>query len=215
MNQEAGRADRPRDDDALVDTLEHAQRLGFLGPGPVAVQIAHSRGFLRLAVDAPDRAVDLGSGGGLPGLVLAAAWPASTWLLLDANHRRTDFLADAVEALGLADRVQVSCQRAEEAGRQPALRGAADLVVARSFAPPAVTAECAAPLLRVGGYLIVAEPPGGQASRWPPAALAALGLRPDAATTAPSAFQRLVQETPCPDRFPRRTGIPSKRPLYH
>jgi 16S rRNA (guanine527-N7)-methyltransferase len=197
-----------------VDVLEEAQQLGFLGPGSIGRQISHSRGFLAVVDAPPGRAVDLGSGGGLPGLVLAIEWPTSSWLLLDANHRRTDFLVRAVGTLSLTDRVQVRCQRAEEAGREDELRGAADLVVARSFAPPAVTAECAAPLLRVGGHLVVAEPPGGAPSRWPAEALAAVGLRPDATLTTPSAFQRLVQVTACPDRFPRRTGIPSKRPLY-
>jgi 16S rRNA (guanine527-N7)-methyltransferase len=160
------------------------------------------------------RAVDLGSGGGIPGLVLALAASTSTWVLLDASERRTSFLERAVTDLGLTGRVEVCRQRAEVAGRDPALRGQADVVVARSFGAPAVTAECAAPLLRVGGALIVAEPPGGNAARWPASDLAMLGLRPDVAQSTPWSLQRLIQADNCPERFPRRTGVPAKRPLF-
>jgi 16S rRNA (guanine527-N7)-methyltransferase len=134
--------------------------------------------------------------------------------LIDASTRRAAFLRDAVDRLELSDRVDVLGQRAEDAGRDPQRRGEADLVVARSFGPPAVTAECAAPLLCTDGYLVVAEPPGGAPDRWPAVSLAALGLIPDANRTAPVALQRLRQIHPCSARYPRRAGIPAKRPLY-
>jgi 16S rRNA (guanine527-N7)-methyltransferase len=205
----------PRSADlALLDVLVEAQELGFLGPGAVSAHLAHSRSFVALMVEPIALAVDLGSGGGVPGLVLALAVPASTWVLLDANERRTRFLERAVTGLGLAGRVEVRRQRAEVAGRDRTLRGQADVVVARSFGPPAVTAECAAPLLRSGGALIVAEPPGGDPDRWPSAGLAVLGLRRDLTRSKPWALQRLIQASICPDRFPRRSGVPAKRPLF-
>jgi 16S rRNA (guanine527-N7)-methyltransferase len=147
-------------------------------------------------------------------LVLALHWPDSRWVLLDASHRRTTFLDDAVRRLGLADRVEVRCQRSEEAGRDPVLRGRADLVTARGFGSPAVTAESAAPLLVVGGHLVVSEPPGGQPERWPEDSLRQLGLVPNGRWTDPIAVQRLRQSELCPDRYPRRAGIPAKRPLF-
>lgn len=156
--------------------------------------------------------LDLGSGGGLPGLVLAALAPATRWVLLDAQHRRTGFLVDAVNRLGWVERVTVLCARAEVAGRG-ALRGELDLVVARGFGEPAVTAECGAPFLRPGGALVVAEPPGAP-DRWSSDGLAALGLRPDATFISPVAARRFRQEQPCPSRFPRRDGLPRKRPLF-
>jgi 16S rRNA (guanine527-N7)-methyltransferase len=149
----------------------------------------------------------------VPGLPLALVWPQTRWILLDAGANRTAFLGEAVVRLGLTERVDVRCQRAEVAGRGD-LRGALDCVVARSFGPPAVTAECAAPLLKPGGILIVAEPPGGDPDRWSSDGLALLGMEPGRANTDPTAYQILVQETPCPSRFPRRTGVPSKRPLF-
>jgi 16S rRNA (guanine527-N7)-methyltransferase len=154
--------------------------------------------------------MDLGAGGGLPGLVLALGWPASHWVYLDASERRTAFLTEAVDEVGLADRVQVLRGRAEDLGRDPALRGGFDLVTARGFGAPAVTAECAAPFLAVGGRLLVSEPPGDD-ERWIPAGLALLGL-----LRGPRLHgcQVLDQTEPCPDRYPRRVGIPAKRPLF-
>jgi hypothetical protein len=112
----------------------------------------------------PVRALDLGSGGGLPGLVLVSAWPTTDWCLLDANQRRTEFLQEAVDELGLAGRVTVRRGRAEDLAHDPSLRGTFDLVVARSFGKPAVTAECAAGFLAVGGSLVVSEPPASSAT---------------------------------------------------
>lgn len=118
-------------------------------------------------------------------------------------------------ALGLEARVAVVEARAEEAGRDPALRATFDLAVARAFGAPAVTAECGAPFLRVGGRLAVSEPPAPAAARWPLSGLGQLGLSaapPIAVGTVH--LQVLEQRRPCPERFPRRTGVPSKRPLF-
>jgi len=117
----------------------------------------------------------------------------------------------------MTDRVRVVEGRAEALGRGD-LRGAADAVAARSFGPPATTAECAAPLLRPGGRLVVSEPPGA-VDRWPAEPLRELGLVPLAppAPLVPSgqaSVRVLRQDAPCPARFPRRDGVPAKRPLF-
>jgi 16S rRNA (guanine527-N7)-methyltransferase len=109
--------------------------------------------------------------------------------------------------------------RAEEHARVAGERGAYDLVVARSFASPGVTAECAAPLLRLGGHLVVSEPPSGDpADRWPSGALGQLGLGEPAGVVVdgpePTHLVRIRLETPTADRYPRRVGIPAKRPLF-
>jgi 16S rRNA (guanine527-N7)-methyltransferase len=201
----------------LDGVLGEARRAGYLGPGPVADHVEHALGFAAVAGDPPDQAVDLGSGGGVPGLILAVWWPTSRWVLLDASARRVAFLTDASRTLGVADRVEAVHDRAEHYGRVPAHRGAVDLVTARSFGPPAVVAECAAPLLRLGGRAVVSEPPTPDPSRWPPDGLALLGLTPEPAPVGrPGAarYQVLVASSTCPDRFPRRVGIPTKRPLF-
>ena len=199
----------------VLSWLAQARDLGCLGPGPLDVHVDHAEGFAQAVGDVPHRFVDLGTGGGLPGLVLLALWPEARAVLLDSNQRRSDFVALAVADLGWADRVEVRRVRAEEAGRDPGLRGRFDIVVSRGFGPPPIVAECAAPLLAVGGTLIVSEPPEDEGDRWPPAPLAQLGLVPERRIVGTlGRFQRLRQASPCPDGFPRRVGIPAKRPLW-
>jgi hypothetical protein len=188
--------------------------------------LLHATGFAELARRQPSppatgtaHLLDLGSGGGLPGLVIAAAWPEATLVLLDANERRTEFLRLAVRRCGLEARVSVVHQRAEECGRDGAYRGLFDGVVARSFGAPAVVAECAAPFLHPGGWLIVSEPPGssetgGPHTRWPADKVALLGLEPGEFVRADFGYQVLYQREQCPARFPRRNGVPAKHPLF-
>jgi 16S rRNA (guanine527-N7)-methyltransferase len=221
----------------LVAALRQARAWGFLGDGPLDVHLAHAHGFADASesVDAggidplsPPAVgesqagtwLDLGSGGGIPGLVLANRWPHREAVLLDSSERRARFLAQTVENLGWADRVRVVTARAELAGRDPALRGAFSLVVARSFGPPPVTAECGAPFLRREGLLIVSEPPilpsayGDDDARWPVDGLAALGLERHSLWRGKFGYRVLRQSRECPERFPRRVGVPAKRPLY-
>jgi 16S rRNA (guanine527-N7)-methyltransferase len=199
-----------------VSVLTRARSLGFLGPGPVEPHVDRALDLAAAVPDPPGKALDLGSGAGVPGFPLALAWPASEWVLLDGSVKRCAFLESAASDLGLAERVQVVAMRAEDAARTD-FRGGFDLVVARSFAAPAVTAECGSPFLKTGGHLVVAEPPGGAPDRWDPAGLARLGLevRPDPGTAgAATSYQLLLQVSPCPERYPRRVGVPTKRPLF-
>ncbi|MCU1461960.1 MAG: rRNA small subunit methyltransferase [Acidimicrobiales bacterium] len=160
-------------------------------------------------------AADLGSGGGLPALPLALAWPGTRWLLIETIGRRAAFLQRAVSSLALADRMVVAHGRAEVAGRAAASRGAHDLVTSRGVGPPAVAAELGAPLLREGGVLIVSEPPGGHPDRWPAAGLAELGLGPASLVTAPAGTYVVIRGiAACPERFPRKAGMAAKRPLF-
>ena len=161
-----GRGARIRlDDPVLHEVLARAQRLGFLGAAPVISHLLHSQAFLAL-VGPGDRVADLGSGAGLPGLVIAVARPTarSAWSRLPRAGPTTS--VEPSLALGVADRVTVDQRPAEQVGRDPELRGTFDVVTARGFGPPPVVAECAAPLLRVGGRLVVSEPPGSDGSRW-------------------------------------------------
>ncbi|HEY6533152.1 MAG TPA: RsmG family class I SAM-dependent methyltransferase [Acidimicrobiales bacterium] len=198
---------------ALQEALERSRRLGALGPGPIRTHVDHAAAFLEAlaAVPAGSTVVDLGSGGGVPGLVVLEARPDLSLVLLDAMEKRTALLVEAVAAMGAGDRCRVVTGRAEDMGRSDELRGAAVAVLARSFGPPAVTAECGSPFLALGGRLVVSEPPQ-VSNRWPVAGLAQLGLEiaPDSVPGA----QVLVQRAPCPARFPRRNGIPAKRPLF-
>jgi 16S rRNA (guanine527-N7)-methyltransferase len=180
--------------------------------------VARSLGFAVVTTSVPDQAMDLGSGGGLPGLVLALAWTTSHWLFIDSNQRRTKWLTSAVRHLGLADRCQVVCERAEIVGHS-SYRHTADLVTARSFGPPGPTAECGAPLLRVGGHLLVADPPDARGERWPVHGLDLLGLaleKTEAVRTAAgtATISCLVLTSECPALYARRVGVPFKRRLF-
>lgn len=200
----------------LLLVLEQSRDRGFLGPGPVERHVAQARSFgAAVGEGFAGRGVDLGSGGGVPGLVVAGLLPTASWLLVDASLQRVRFLEEAVRHLGLASRIEVRHVRAEDLGRDPDWRGSCDAVVARSFGPPAVVAECAAPLLRVGGGLVVSEPPEGDRDRWPEADLARLGLV--VRTVGPRSGYQMAEmelERPCPDRFPRRVGVPARAPLF-
>jgi len=199
------------DHEPLLAQLERARALGFLGPGPVTDHVHHTTAFLSALGDVAGTVVDLGSGGGVPGLIIGVARPDLALILVEATAKRCRFLDAAVAALALSAVVVEG--RAEVVGHGE-LRGRVDAVVARSFGVPAATAECAAPLLCTGGVLVVSEPPAPVPDRWPAAGLAKLGMeRGDRSTTAP-AVQVLHQRSPCPATFPRRDGLPAKRPLF-
>jgi 16S rRNA (guanine527-N7)-methyltransferase len=214
----------------LREVLLAARDAGFLGSVPVDRHLLHARGFVDLAREhastAHPRILDLGSGGGLPGLVIADQWPAAILVLLEANQRRAQFLKRAVLACHFQDRVTVVQERAEMAGHELAYRRTFDGVVVRSFGPPAVVAECAAPFLCPGGWLIVSEPPAYEAGdseldgpsdesgRWPREKLIQFGLEPVGFVRNEFGYQVLRQSELCPDRFPRRNGMPSKKPLF-
>jgi 16S rRNA (guanine527-N7)-methyltransferase len=201
--------------------LKRSAALGFLGGMPVQDQIDHALGFVlageALLGGAPGSVVDLGSGGGIPGVVVASCWPDTRVVLLDANERRTDFLSRELEGQDGLLSLHVVRGRAEELGRDPELREMFDLVTARSFGPPAVTAECGSALVTEGGVLIVSEPPDvDTAERWPPAGVALVGLSIGGGFRFGDRFgyQTLHKSAPVSDRYPRRTGIPTKRPLF-
>lgn len=157
--------------------------------------------------------VDLGTGGGVPGLALACWRNDLSWVLVDAMVRRAAFVTDAVAELGLVAAVLET--RAETMAGDPRWSHTVDLVVARSLAAPAVAAEYAAPLLKVGGKAVIAEPPGGDSSRWPLDGLAALGMQRGPVLFSPTAtLQVLHQVSDCPGRFPRRVGVAAKKPLF-
>lgn len=200
--------------------------MGLVGPGPLEDHRRHAQGFGAILRDLKAATVlDLGSGGGLPGLVLAAesaredearGRPSAPrhWTLLDAREKSARFLGWAAEELELRGRVTVVHGRAEEMARGP-LRGAFEAVCARGFGPPAVTAECAAGFLVVGGSLVVSEPPGERSgSRWPPGPLQELGFAVPTSVRAGFGYQILRLEREVPLRYPRRTGVPAKRPLF-
>jgi 16S rRNA (guanine527-N7)-methyltransferase len=181
-------------DNDLLGALAEARALGFLGPGPVETHFEHAMAFVA-AIDGPSgRGLDLGTGGGVPGLVLAARLPDWTWTFVDSARRRTSFLSATVAKLSLADRVTVVRSRVDLIAADPVHREAYDVVTARSFGTPAVTAEAARSFLRLGGELVVAEPPGAP-DRWDARLLTLLGLRLESVAVRPFALRTLKRFT--------------------
>jgi len=203
----------------LDQLLERARIVGFLGPGPVAPHRLHAVGFAEV-VEAdrggpPRSFADLGTGGGVPGLVLSDRWARTRALLIESQGRRSEFLVEAVAALGRADRCAVRHERAEQVARDPECREAFEVVTARGFADPAATAEIAAGLVAPGGVLVVSEPPEPQPERWPERALGELGFGAARPETAQGArFVVIPKRAPTPDAVPRGVGRPAKRPRW-
>lgn len=161
----------------LIETLRQAQRFGFFGRRPIEEAIGHAMEFVAAAgqLIAGSRIVDLGSGGGLPGLVLAHEFPDTPILLIDRRQKRTDFLELSVLRLGWSH-VTVRNDDVEslvrEVGRGEL--GRFDLVTARGFGPPDVTLRFAAALRADTGRIVISEPPSGD--RWSPDLLDDLAL---------------------------------------
>jgi 16S rRNA (guanine527-N7)-methyltransferase len=165
------------------------------------------------------RVLDLGAGGGLPGIPLRIVWPRIHVTLLESVAKKCRFMEDVALELGL-DAVDVLEGRAEDFARDPAHRGRYDLVVARAVASLPVLVEYALPFLNDGGHLAAIK----GTTALPEIEAAANALRELGATLhdAP-VFQppRGPQQTvvlitkvaETPDRYPRRVGIPTKRPL--
>jgi 16S rRNA (guanine527-N7)-methyltransferase len=121
----------------------------------------------------------------------------------------------SVRDLGLEARVRVVEGRAERLGHDPELRERFDLVTARSFARPAVTAEVATGFVRAGGLVVVSEPPDPAPERWPASSLEALGFGPAIAVEAQGAHYACIPKTaPAPAEMPRPVGRAGKRPLW-
>lgn len=164
----------------LIETLRQAQRFGFFGDRDVAEAADHASAFVEAIGVLPigARLLDLGSGGGLPGLVIADAYPHIFVVLLDRREKRTDYLERATRRLGW-DHVVVLTADARQIRDQVA-RGeipAFDVVTARGFGPPEITLRTAVTVCRPGGVIVISEPPSGD--RWPRDLLEELGLTSD------------------------------------
>lgn len=165
--------------------------------------------------------VDVGSGGGVPGIPIALARPAWRVTLVESERRKAEFLREACAALGLSARVTVRAERAERLAREPALRDAFGAAVARAVGPAATCLELTLPFVRPGGRAVLYRGPK-EAEADLAAATAAAALLGGAAPwvralTLPSGAARrllVVPKTgPTPERYPRREGMPAKRPL--
>lgn len=150
----------------LTEVLEAAQRVGTLGDRPIPEVIEHARQFVTALEGVTGKVIDIGTGAGVPGLVIAVDLPHLEVVLVDRRATRMDALRLGVAALGLGERVSVVTADVDDLARDPAYAGTYDAVVCRGFGPPESTAPLARGLLKNGGRLIVSEPPSPDPSRW-------------------------------------------------
>jgi 16S rRNA (guanine527-N7)-methyltransferase len=149
----------------------------------------------------PGAVVDVGSGGGAPGIPLAASLPERAFTLLEAERRKCDFLTRVTDEL---DNVTVLWGRAEE---QPT--DSFGVALAKALAKPPVAAELCLPLVAPGGAVLLWL--GDSADRDAVAAVAGMvGGRLEDEVDGLAILRKVL---PTPDGFPRRLGVAKKRPL--
>jgi 16S rRNA (guanine527-N7)-methyltransferase len=164
--------------------------------------------------------LDVGAGAGFPGLPLKIVCPELRLTLLEATRKKVEFLLHVVEDLGL-EGVEVIWDRAEALGQNPRYRERYDVVVARAVAEMAVLGEFCLPFCRIGGRFVAQK--GPEASRETEAGAAALErlggvVRELREMALPGQREQRVlvvidKVGPTPAAYPRRPGIPAKRPL--
>ncbi len=194
--------------------LEWNRRINLTGARSLAELEAHladAQRLLSLDWSGVESVIDIGSGGGLPAIPLAIQLPQIRFTLVEADRRKAAFLQHVGGTLALQN-VAVSSVRAEVLGHDPAFREQFDRATARAAAPPAVLLELALPFLRVGGLLI------DQVGQVDPQALAPAARRlgggtPSLHRVTGGSMLLVAKETPTPAEYPRRSGIPARRPL--
>jgi 16S rRNA (guanine527-N7)-methyltransferase len=168
------------------------------------------------------RYIDVGAGAGLPGIPLKLVCPKSHLTLLEATGKKVAFLQHVVDRLGLRD-VKALKARAEELGHDPDHREQYDLALARAVAELPVVVEYTLPFCKLGGFVVAQKGESGAAEAWAAQrAIPLLGgeLRrvvPIELAGLPEDRSLIIIEKvgPTPAGYPRRPGIPSKRPLVH
>lgn len=162
--------------------------------------------------------IDVGSGSGVPGIPLKIVEPSIQLTLVEATQRKSAFLEALLPELGMND-VAIVTQRAEEAAHDARYREAFDFATAKALAPLRTLIELTLPFVRVGGLVIA--PKGQEAENEVKEARTALEALNGAVRSVdviplsqPEQYVVLIdKELPTPERFPRRTGMPAKRPL--
>ncbi|MCX7828156.1 MAG: 16S rRNA (guanine(527)-N(7))-methyltransferase RsmG [Thermanaerothrix sp.] len=176
-------------------------------------------GALASALPKGARVIDVGTGGGLPGMVWAICRPDVGVTLLDSVGKKCALVEEMRQLLGLTpERVQVVCSRSEDFAKLN--REVYDVACARALSEAPVLAELLSPLVSVGGMLWAmkgpkgAEEVAGLEGRW-----GELGLSDPAAIPYDLGDRSRMlilwrKESPCPPRYPRRPGMAEKRPWY-
>jgi 16S rRNA (guanine527-N7)-methyltransferase len=179
----------------------------------------HSR-VRELAGSNDPRIMDLGSGGGIPGIVLAIAMPEATFALLDATGKKVKFLQDCIDELGLSHASAVH-GRAEELAHELEWRGAFDVVTARAVTSLSALMELGLPFVKVKGWLVLPKGPdideeltiANKAAGKLGGSIVEASFLPLVGSLVDTRLVLARKETPTPGHFPRRAGLPARAPL--
>jgi 16S rRNA (guanine527-N7)-methyltransferase len=151
---------------SVREILSEAQRVGALGARPIDEVIDHAMAFVHALPSGILRVVDLGSGAGIPGLIIGEARPEVQLTLVDRRAKRTDALERAIRALGWEDRARVICGDVATLAKKPEWQDGFDAVVSRGFGPHETTLRLSAALAAPHGVVVLTEPPEGTPNRW-------------------------------------------------
>jgi len=164
------------------------------------------------------RLVDVGSGGGLPGLALKIARPELDVTLVEADQDKAAFLVQASARLEVE--VEVVARRAEEAGQDERYRERFDVAVARALAPMRTLVELCLPFVKVGGRLLAQKTQDRKTHDEEAGhAIEVLGGHLESVMPAPSRARSqgvvvvVRKVAPTPAAYPRRAGVPNRKPL--
>lgn len=203
--------------DLLLAANERFNLTRITDPDEIELRLfADSLSLLPHLPENATRVLDIGSGGGVPGMALAITRPDLPMTLLDATAKKVRFLTETADALGL-DNVMTIHGRAEELARDRLHRERYDAVTARAVARLATLVELALPFLTVGGRAILSK--GSAAADELAEARYAIGLlggraHPLVATEIEGTTLVVVDKRkPTPAAYPRNTGVPNKSPL--
>lgn len=208
----------------LLEMLrEHSERNLTAVTSPENIVRFHFRDSLSL-LSFPElveagRLADIGSGAGFPGLPLAICRPDLDLTLIESNRKKAEFIAEFIARSGLTNAIALAL-RAEIAGASN-LRESFDIALARAVGSISLSMEYASPLLKSGGHLLLQRgeslPGDDQKAASAGSALALRLMRVTTVSPFPEARNLNVwvfkKTGPTPDRFPRKPGIPKKRPL--
>ncbi len=192
---------------------ESNRRFNLTGARDIEDIAAHIVDSLHVLPYVAGPLVDIGAGGGFPGIPLAIAG-IRPLTLIEATQKKAAFLRSALETLGVAG--EVLAQRAETVGRDVKHREAYAAATARAIGPAATVLELAAPLLRLGGVAALQRGPvNGDEEATLANVAPMLGCSLERVVSIPPhrAILLVLKERPTPERFPRRTGMPGKKPL--
>ncbi|MEQ9095647.1 MAG: 16S rRNA (guanine(527)-N(7))-methyltransferase RsmG [Phycisphaerales bacterium] len=158
--------------------------------------------------------IDIGTGGGVPGVPLAIVRPDLRFAMLDATAKKTAFVRAAMDVLGV-EHSKVVTARAEAAGRDPEHRDAYDAAIARAVGPMATIAELATPFVKPGGValLIKGERAGEELENAKAALHMLLSHHAGTVETPTGRIVILEKMRPTPKAYPRGNGEPKRKPL--